>query len=161
GGDLGQRHLWIIDATAGGRSEPRRLTELPGNSVQPAVSPDGRFVAFIHSGPYRSPDLWLLELRAAGPGSAGGPAPAGDAASAGGPAPAGEPVQLTRSMPAAWRPEVQTVGEPVTFPADDGFQVPGYLFVPQHREGERLPAIVWLHGGPMRQMRYGWHPMPS
>ena len=64
-------------------------------------------------------------------------------------------------MPAAWRPEVQTVGEPVTFPAHDGFQVPGYLFVPQHREGERLPAIVWLHGGPMRQMRYGWHPMPS
>ena len=36
---------------------------------------------------------------------------------------------------------------PVTYPASDGTQIPGYLTLPPGSEGKNLPAIVLPHGG--------------
>lgn len=48
----------------------------------------------------------------------------------------------------------------VIFPAADGQQVHGQLFLPSgHKPGERLPAVVFFHGGSRRQMLLGFHPM--
>ncbi|ABC63214.1 alpha/beta hydrolase family protein [Erythrobacter litoralis] len=38
--------------------------------------------------------------------------------------------------------------KPVTYPAADGTQVPGYLTLPPGSDGKNLPAIVMPHGGP-------------
>lgn len=46
----------------------------------------------------------------------------------------------------------------VTFQSTDGLTVHGQLFVPKKARGKR-PAIVYLHGGPQRQMLLGWHMM--
>ena len=47
---------------------------------------------------------------------------------------------------------------PVTFRAADGVTVHGQLFEPADlRAGERRPAVVYVHGGPQRQMLLGWH----
>ena len=46
----------------------------------------------------------------------------------------------------------------VIFASADGTQVHGQLFVPRGRT-ERGPAIVYMHGGPIRQMMLGFHPM--
>jgi dipeptidyl aminopeptidase/acylaminoacyl peptidase len=46
---------------------------------------------------------------------------------------------------------------PVTITASDGVQVPAQLFLPPGSGGGRRPAIVYVHGGPPRQMLLGWH----
>jgi dipeptidyl aminopeptidase/acylaminoacyl peptidase len=50
--------------------------------------------------------------------------------------------------------------EPVTFSSLDGTPIHGQLFRPPRFEGSgRLPAVIYLHGGPRRQMLLGWHPL--
>ena len=52
--------------------------------------------------------------------------------------------------------------ESVTFRAPDGVIVHGQLLLPPAaaRAGSsRVPALVFVHGGPVRQMMPGWHPM--
>ncbi len=44
----------------------------------------------------------------------------------------------------------------ITFKAADGSTVYGQLFTPTHQKGKK-PAIVYVHGGPQRQMLLGWH----
>lgn len=46
--------------------------------------------------------------------------------------------------------------EPVTFRAADGLEIRGQLF--RARGGGRRPAVVYVHGGPRRQMLLGFHP---
>lgn len=46
----------------------------------------------------------------------------------------------------------------VTFKAADGVVVHAQMFAPKHAKGKR-PAVVYLHGGPQRQMLLGWHMM--
>jgi len=46
----------------------------------------------------------------------------------------------------------------VVFNAADGGEIHGQLFLPPNaRAGMKLPAIVFMHGGPIRQMLLGWH----
>ncbi|HXH99582.1 MAG TPA: prolyl oligopeptidase family serine peptidase [Sphingobacteriaceae bacterium] len=46
----------------------------------------------------------------------------------------------------------------ITFKAADGTTVYGQLFEPQGGKSKK-PAIVYIHGGPNRQMLLGWHHM--
>ena len=46
--------------------------------------------------------------------------------------------------------------EHVIFKAPDGTDVHAQLFTPAQRPGRR-PAVVFVHGGPPRQMLLGWH----
>jgi N-acyl-D-amino-acid deacylase len=48
----------------------------------------------------------------------------------------------------------------VSFKAADGLDIHGQLFLPKDaKPGEKLPAVIFSHGGPMRQMLLGWHSM--
>lgn len=48
----------------------------------------------------------------------------------------------------------------VTFNSADGLEIHGQLFLPKNlKAGERRPALIFLHGGPIRQMLLGWHYM--
>jgi dipeptidyl aminopeptidase/acylaminoacyl peptidase len=52
------------------------------------------------------------------------------------------------------------VPQGVTFYSADGIEIHGQLFMPRNRKpGEKRPALIFLHGGPMRQMLLGWHYM--
>src|SRR5579885_2245516 len=46
----------------------------------------------------------------------------------------------------------------VTFTAADGVLVHGQLFRSEHASGKQ-PAVIFVHGGPPRQMLLGWHYM--
>src|SRR5207302_3887554 len=48
--------------------------------------------------------------------------------------------------------------EPVTFKASDGLEIHGQLFKTAGGEPRR-PTLVYVHGGPPRQMLLGWHYM--
>lgn len=45
----------------------------------------------------------------------------------------------------------------VTFKAPDGQTVYGQLFEPKNAGSRKRPAVVYVHGGPQRQMVLGWH----
>jgi dipeptidyl aminopeptidase/acylaminoacyl peptidase len=46
------------------------------------------------------------------------------------------------------------------FKSTDGLELHAQVFVPaEMKAGERRPALVFLHGGPIRQMLLGWHYM--
>ncbi|MHA4894328.1 S9 family peptidase [Pedobacter sp. PWIIR3] len=63
-------------------------------------------------------------------------------------------------IPADFPMRQLTIPEQVIFKAEDGTLVHGQLFTPQgNSKGEKRPAIVYVHGGPQRQMLLGWHYM--
>jgi dipeptidyl aminopeptidase/acylaminoacyl peptidase len=52
--------------------------------------------------------------------------------------------------------------QPVTFRSDDGLEIHGQLFLPRHAQNRRVPgapALIFVHGGPPRQMMLGFHYM--
>lgn len=46
--------------------------------------------------------------------------------------------------------------KPVSYPAGDGTQIPGYLTLPPGSEGKNIPAIVLPHGGPAARDYWGF-----
>lgn len=61
-------------------------------------------------------------------------------------------------VPANFPSQQLVIPKPVTFKSADGVTVHGQLFAPSNARGKR-PALVYLHGGPQRQMLLGWHMM--
>jgi dipeptidyl aminopeptidase/acylaminoacyl peptidase len=52
------------------------------------------------------------------------------------------------------------VPQQVILHAADGLEIHGQLFVPRNaKPGDKHPALVFMHGGSMRQMLLGWHYM--
>jgi len=49
--------------------------------------------------------------------------------------------------------------EPFSFLARDGLRIHGYVTVPRGAEGRKLPAILWVHGGPFARSYWGFDPM--
>jgi dipeptidyl aminopeptidase/acylaminoacyl peptidase len=135
-GDLHERHIWIIDALTGAMS---KKDSLPGTNGQPKWSPDGGKILFAHSDVYKNLDLWVM-----------------DAASS------GDPRQITHSMPANWTPANISVPEHVTYKGAQDWEIHGFLTRPAGFDpSKKYPALVWVHGGPVRQMRQGFHPLHS
>jgi dipeptidyl aminopeptidase/acylaminoacyl peptidase len=52
------------------------------------------------------------------------------------------------------------IPQQVILHAADGLEIHGQIFLPASaRAGEKQPALVFMHGGPIRQMLLGWHYM--
>jgi dipeptidyl aminopeptidase/acylaminoacyl peptidase len=133
-GDIDRRHVWRVDA-AGGR--PVALTKGTGIEWQPAVTSDGKGLAYFRSGA-RRPAEAVIEI---GGGAAREMAPG--------------------SIPADFPVNALVEPEPVIFSASDGLRIHGQLFRPPDlKAGERRPGILFFHGGSHRQMLLGWHYSP-
>ncbi|MFO8059660.1 MAG: prolyl oligopeptidase family serine peptidase [Bacillota bacterium] len=145
-GCSGQRQLWILDAD---ESCSRQLTALPGTNAAPKWSPDGSTLAFLHCDHHRSADIWTIPVN---PAEAVPPVTEGPTA-----------CRLTHTMPESWTPDKCIVPEEVVFEGVGGWDIHGYLIAPPEAADGRArhPGLVWVHGGPIRQMRYGFHPMRS
>jgi dipeptidyl aminopeptidase/acylaminoacyl peptidase len=69
----------------------------------------------------------------------------------------GAPIQLTRSLSASIDPANLVDGEVVRFESFDGLEIPGVLYMPHQASAEnKVPALVWVHGGPGGQSRVGY-----
>jgi dipeptidyl aminopeptidase/acylaminoacyl peptidase len=115
------------------------VDDAPGNAVHPAWEPDGDRVACVRAGRTRPADVHVFDT---GSGAA-------------------RRVSESHPDPAAFAAFPDP--EPVTFESGhDGAAVYGYLYAPPGAEaGDDRPAVVWAHGGPVRQMRRGFHHMRS
>lgn len=132
--DRNRRHVWRIPSSGGAM---QRVTTGEGIEAEPHPLSDGETVA-IRRADTRRP-MTVSVVAAAG----------------------GAPRDID---PAAW-PETFPAAElippqPVVFRAADGLQIHAQLFVDSRTSPPPAgrPAVVHMHGGPIRQMLLGWHP---
>ena len=132
-GDIARRHLWRL-ASADGHLE--QLTDGSGIETQPALLADDTSIAFLRADARIPMHAALLE-----PGKA-----IADEVAEG----------VPQDFPAAALVDPQAVD----LPQRAGLSAHGVLFVPAGgNSGQPHPAVVFMHGGPIRQMLLGWHYM--
>jgi dipeptidyl aminopeptidase/acylaminoacyl peptidase len=129
-GDIDRRHLWKL-TVADVKLEP--LTRGLGIEMSPVVVNQGKQIVFFRS-TARDP---LLPYAASLDGSNMRPL-------------------APQALPASFPSSALVEPEQVIFKAADGMEIHGQLFRQKDRTGKR-PAIVFMHGGPQRQMLLGWH----
>ena len=133
--DLERRHVVRVPVD---RAQPEVLTPGTGLEWSPVATGDGGRIAFVSATAQRPP---LVATMDAGGGT-------------------GAPAQLLGAdrIPADFPSAHLVTPRAVTFKAADGTEVHAQLFEAQNAfSGRPSPAIVYVHGGPPRQMLLGWH----
>ena len=129
--DIDRRHIWTI-AAAGGKPKP--LTSGTGIEVSPIDTGEG--IVLLRSDAHTPLRPALLNAQGAlddlGP----------------------------ELVPPTYPGAKFVAPEQVLFPAADGLELHGQLFLPSKvHDGKRHPALVFFHGGSRRQMLLGFHTM--
>lgn len=133
-GDIDRRHIWKV-LTSGGQAVQVTTAEIQ-TSPKPLAS--GQYVATLSATALRpqgvgiwpvTPNAGAVTERIIYP-------------------------TLTKDFPM----DAQVVPTNVTLTAADGMKFNNQIFVPKDiKPGEKRPAIVFVHGGPSRQMLLGYH----
>ncbi|HWR51095.1 MAG TPA: prolyl oligopeptidase family serine peptidase [Bryobacteraceae bacterium] len=128
--DIDRRHILkaLVD-----RAEPAVLTEGKGLEWTPFVTGDGAHIAFVSATSRRPPLPAVIPARG------------------------GVPRLLAENtIPADFPASQLVIPRKVVYKAPDGLAIHAQLF--EHpSSAARKPAIVYVHGGPPRQMLLGWH----
>lgn len=133
-GDIDRRHIWSVNVSGG---SPRAITSGDKIEWSPAITGDGERLIYFGSDA-RTPAMpYVLPL-------------------AGGAAHMLASQALPRDFPSAQLVTPQQV----IFKAADGEEIHGQLFLPSNAQTHaKRPAVIFIHGGPIRQMLLGWHYM--
>ncbi len=68
--------------------------------------------------------------------------------------------QLTNTMSKGIDPNDLVAGEVIRYKSFDGMEIPALLYKPKGlKEGEKVPAMLWIHGGPGGQTRLNYSPV--
>jgi dipeptidyl aminopeptidase/acylaminoacyl peptidase len=128
--DIDRRHVVKVSVD---RARMEVMTPGAGNEWTPIVTGDGNTLAFIGATAQEPPLVTVMPF--------GG----------------GQRMALTRDrIPADFPTDELVTPKQVVFDAPDGTKIHGQLF---ERAGgpSTKPAIIYVHGGPPRQMLLGWH----
>ncbi len=135
--DIERRHIWVVPVSGG---PPRQVTTGEGIETSPAPLASGRTLATL-SADWRMPQslgIWPLE-------------PSLSAQT--------QKIIFPASLD-GFPGDAHVKPELVLTKAPDGLEIKNQLFLPKNiKPGERRPAIVFVHGGPARQMLLGYHYM--
>jgi dipeptidyl aminopeptidase/acylaminoacyl peptidase len=131
--DQDRRHLYMLSTDA----DMAGSVLTAGDTIEwtPEIGGDGKTLAFIQAG-VRTPPLVMMGSLEARSWHA---------------------LDQDR-IPADFPGAAFVTPKSVTFTADDGVTVHGQLFAAEGMTGAK-PALVFVHGGPPRQMLLGWHYM--
>ncbi len=128
-------NLWIIPASGGEARQVAKFDVL-GLVTQPQWAPDSKSIYFNHQSPVETSDLLVQNISTES-----------------------QPKYLTHTTPKNFSATAQ-VPERVTWKSKDGKEIAGLLYRPRNtKPGEKLPAVLWIHGGPEGQDDFrsdGW-----
>jgi len=131
-GDIERRHVWKVP-TAGGTAE--QVTRGETIETYPAALASGKQIAVLGGDAKRPFGVGLVP-------ASGGPA------------------KYIYPSLAGFPMDAEVVPQLVLTKAADGLEIHNQIFVPKDiRPGEKRPAIIFVHGGPIRQMLLGYHYM--
>lgn len=129
-GDIDRRDIFAV-ATAGGT--PRQVTETPAIETQPVPLSSGK-VAVLYADARVPQSVGVV------------------------PAAGGKAAVVYPTLPARYPLDAHVEPTNVTLEAEDGVKFNNQLFLPKDiKPGEKRPAMVFVHGGPQRQMLLGYH----
>ena len=132
-GDIERRHIWSVPVAGG---TPKQLTSGDGIETYPVPLASGKQLAVLYFDARQPASVGLV------------------------PAEGGKARLIYPKLPADFPLAEHVVPEIVHTKAPDGLDISNQLFLPKDlRPGERRPAIVFVHGGPARQMLPGYHYM--
>lgn len=129
--DDDRRHLFRVPVDA---AQPVQLTRGTDLEWGPVVTGDGRTVALLSSGPRRTPLPAVIAMEGGSPKLLG-----------------------TDRIPADFPTSALVVPERVVMASIDGTPVHMQLFKRADLGPGKHPAVVYVHGGPPRQMLLGYH----
>ena len=131
-GDIDRRHLWRLNFPSGALGS---LTSGTGIETMPVVASDGVSIGFLRSDATLPMRAAVLEAGKTG-------------------------VDLVRNGLPKDFPSSLVTPESVVLPLRAGVAAHGQIFLPPAGgAATRHPAVVFMHGGPIRQMLAGWHYM--
>jgi dipeptidyl aminopeptidase/acylaminoacyl peptidase len=128
--DIDRRHIWRVSATSG---EPQALTSGETIEWNPVETSDGKNVLCLGS-------------------TATSPAMPYRVTSS------GRELIAKTLLPANFPAAQLITPKQVVFKSGDGLEIHGQLFTPKEKV-QRGPALIFTHGGPIRQMLLGFHYM--
>lgn len=129
--DIDRRHVAKVSVD---RADMQVVTPGSGLEWSPVLTGDGAAIAFIGATPQRPPMPHVLAV-----------------------SPSATPQLLAADrLPAQYPASALVTPKQVMFKTPDGFTVHAQLFEKVGGPSKK-PAIVYIHGGPPRQMLLGWH----
>ncbi|MFQ5824342.1 MAG: S9 family peptidase [bacterium] len=131
-GDIDRRHLWSVSVTGG---NAKRLTEGRGIEWRPVVSGHSKDLVFLCSTAFQPAAPAVMSVK-------------------------GGKYRLIAAevIPDEFSRNKLVEPQRVIFKTPDGLKIHGQLFLPKNaKAGDKRPAVIFMHGGPIRQMMLGWH----
>ena len=131
-GDIDRRHIWSAPVS-GGKSN--LLTPGKGIEWAPRLTSSGKELVFICSTAFQPATPAVMAVD-------------------------GKKKRLIAPEAIPENFPMRELVEPqqVIFKAPDGLKIHGQLFLPKGaKPGDKRPAAIFMHGGPIRQMMLGWH----
>ncbi len=131
--DIERRHIWAVPSAGG---TPVRISTGDGIETYPQPLASGKKVAVIYFDAKTPASIALVPTQGA------------------------KPTVIFPKLAKDFPTEAHVTPEIVITKAPDGMEVHNQLFLPADlKPGEKRPAMVFVHGGPARQMMPGYHYM--
>jgi len=130
--DIDRRHLWSIPVSGG---EPELLT--PGSGIEwvPVLTSESKDLVFFCSTASQPAAPAMMDVRTGK-----------------------RRLIAQEAIPSEFPIDELVEPQQVILKAPDGFKIHGQLFLPQvAKAGDKRAAVIFMHGGPIRQMLLGWH----
>ena len=130
-GDIDRRDLWSVPVAGG---TPKQITTGKGIETYPVPLMSGTRMAAFYADWKQPMSVALVQIAS------------------------GESRVVYPTLPPAFPLAAHVEPTAVTLKAADGFEFYNQLFLPKDiKPGEKRPAMVFVHGGPVRQMLLGYH----
>ncbi|HEX5074706.1 MAG TPA: prolyl oligopeptidase family serine peptidase [Gemmatimonadaceae bacterium] len=131
--DIERRHIWSVPTSGG---TPRRISTGDGIETWPQPLASGKQLAVLYFDASTPASVGLV------------------------PVDGGKARVIFPTLGADFPKSEHVTPEVITVKSPDGLEIHNQLFLPTDlRAGERRPAIIFVHGGPVRQMLPAYHYM--